>query len=414
MNLAANKKVYNYVTLAYWVFMFADGALRMLVLLHFHMIGFGAIQIAFLFSLYEVAGVITNLTAGWIGSRFGLSSILYTGIVIQILTISLLSQFGEVSTEVLYLIQIMILQGASGIAKDLVKVSAKSSIKFLSPNQPSKLFKWVSYLTGSKNVIKGLGFFFGALSLGFLTFETILIILVILLIFTLLLTFKSVFFSLSKRKKNIKFSEVFSRNKSINILSLARVFLFGARDTWFVVAVPLYFYSVGIENFFSIDQSGFLFVGGFMALWVIFYGVFQTTAPLIFQTFLNDESYIKKAAFKWSMLAFPIPLILSCVLFLNPNAGIWVISWIILGLFGFGFIFAMNSALHSYLVLALSFNEEAPLDVGFYYMSNSVGRLIGTLLSGILYQLGGVSLCLLITSLMLIGSSLIVRKLSKA
>lgn len=140
--------------------MFADGALRMLVLLHFHMIGFGAIQIAFLFSLYEVAGVITNLTAGWIGSRFGLSSILYTGIVIQILTISLLSQFGEVSTEVLYLIQIMILQGASGIAKDLVKVSAKSSIKFLSPNQPSKLFKWVSYLTGSKNVIKGLGFFF--------------------------------------------------------------------------------------------------------------------------------------------------------------------------------------------------------------------------------------------------------------
>ena len=393
--------------------MFTDGALRMLVLLHFHMIGFGAIQIAYLFALYELAGVITNLTAGWIGSKFGLASIMYTGLVIQIVAIFLLSKFGEVSTEVLYLIQIMILQGASGIAKDLVKVSAKSSIKLLSSNESGKLFRWVSYLTGSKNAIKGFGFFFGASSLGFLTFEVVLLVLTILLILTLLLTFKSVFFSLSKGKKNIKFSEVFSRNKSINILSLARMFLFGARDTWFVVAVPLYFYSVGIENLFNTDQSSFLFVGGFMALWVIFYGVSQTIAPSIFQTLLNDDNYIKKAAFKWSMLAFPIPLILSCVLFFNPNAGIWVISWIILGLFGFGFIFAMNSALHSYLVLSLSSNEEASLDVGFYYMSNAVGRLIGTLLSGILYQLGGVSLCLLITSLMLVGSSLIVRKLTK-
>ncbi len=394
--------------------MFTDGALRMLVLLHFHLIGLGAIQIAYLFALYELAGVITNLTAGWIGNKFGLASIMYTGLVIQIAAIYLLSKFGEVRSEVLYLIQIMILQGASGIAKDLVKVSAKSSIKLLSTNEPAKLFQWVSYLTGSKNAVKGFGFFFGASSLGFFTFEVVLFILAILLTLTLLLTFKPVFSSLKKGKRNKKFSEIFSRNKSINILSLARVFLFGARDTWFVVAVPLYFYSVGVKNLFNNDQSSFLFVGGFMALWVIFYGVSQTISPLIFQKFLNDANYIKKAAFKWSMFAFPIPLILSCVLFFNLNASFWLIIWIILGLFCFGFIFAINSALHSYLILSLSSNEEASLDVGFYYMSNAIGRLMGTLLSGILYQLGGVPLCLLITSLMLVGSSLTVRKLTTA
>ena len=179
------------------------------------------------------------------------------------------------------------------------------------------------------------------------------------------------------------------------------MFLFGARDTWFVVAVPLYFYSVGIENLFNTDQSGFLFVGGFMALWVIFYGVSQTIAPSIFQTLLNDDNYIKKAAFKWSMLAFPIPLILSCVLFFNPNAGIWVISWIILGLFGFGFIFAMNSALHSFLILSLTDAKRVTMDVGFYYMANSVGRLVGTVLSGFTYQMGGLSLCLGTATLMI-------------
>src|SRR3546814_16323600 len=64
---------YIAVTAAYWAFMLTDGALRMLVLLHFHTLGFSAIQLAYLFLLYEFMGVVTNLSAGWIAARFGRS-----------------------------------------------------------------------------------------------------------------------------------------------------------------------------------------------------------------------------------------------------------------------------------------------------------------------------------------------------
>ena len=56
---------YALVTGAYWGFTLTDGALRMLVLLHFYALGYSAFEIALLFVLYEFAGIITNLVGGW-------------------------------------------------------------------------------------------------------------------------------------------------------------------------------------------------------------------------------------------------------------------------------------------------------------------------------------------------------------
>ena len=393
--------------------MLTDGALRMLVLLHFHLMGLGAIQIAYLFVIYEIAGVITNLLAGWIASKFGLAFILYIGLLFQIGVILTLTNFSDVSTNIIYMIQLMLLQGVSGIAKDLVKTSAKSSIRLLSSDNTSTLFKWVTLLTGSKNAIKGFGFFVGATSLGLFSFKGVLFSLAFLLFLTLVFTFPRVMFSLPKGKNNIKFNDIFSRNESINILSLARIFLFGARDIWFVVAVPLYLYSIGSAFLFESRLSTFLFVGAFMALWVILYGFFQALAPLILKKYKKNYEHISVAAFKWGLYSVPIPLILSCLLYFNSNLNTAVIISVILGLFVFGFIFAINSSIHSYLILALSSKDKVAMDVGFYYSSNAVGRLIGTLLSGILYQIGGVSLCLFCTSIFLIFSYFSIKRLSQ-
>lgn len=393
--------------------MLTDGALRMLVLLHFHLMGLGAIQIAYLFVLYEIAGVITNLLSGWIASKFGLASILYAGLLVQGGVILTLSNFSDVSTDIIYMAQLMLLQGLSGIAKDLVKTSAKSSIKLLSSDNSSKLFKWVTLLTGSKNAIKGFGFFVGATSLGLFSFKGILFCLAFLLFITLVITFPKVMFSLPKGKKNIKFNDIFSRNKNINILSLARIFLFGARDIWFVVAAPLYLYSIGSEVLFETRLSNFLFVGSFMALWVILYGFFQALAPIVLKNYQKNYEHLSTAAFKWGLYAIPLPLILSCLLYFNSNLDTAVIISTILGLFVFGFIFAINSSLHSYLILAFSSKDKVAMDVGFYYSSNALGRLVGTLLSGILYQTGGVSLCLFCTSIFLIFSCFSIKKLTK-
>ena len=392
--------------------MLTDGALRMLVLLHFHLMGLGPSQIAYLFVLYEIAGVITNLIAGWIASKFGLALILYIGLLFQISVILTLTNFSDVSTNTIYIVQLMLLQGVSGIAKDFVKTSAKSSIKLLSPDNTGKLFKWVTLLTGSKNAIKGFGFFVGATSLGLFSFKAVLFSLAFLLFVTLVFTFPKVMFSLPKGRNNLKLNDIFSRNDSINILSLARIFLFGARDIWFVVAVPLYLYSIGSEFLFESRLSSFLFVGAFMALWVILYGFFQTLAPLILKKNQKNYENFSAAAFKWSLYAVPIPLILSCLLFFNSNLNLVIIISVILGLFVFGFIFAINSSLHSYLILAFSSKDNVAMDVGFYYSSNAVGRLIGTLLSGILYQIGGLSLSLFCTSIFLVFSCFSIKRLS--
>ena len=148
-------KDYIQITLAYWGFTLTDGALRMLVVLYFHTLGYSPIEVAMLFLFYEFFGIVTNLFGGWLGARFGLKVTLFSGLILQITALVLLAQ-----TQWLGVVYVMILQAASGIAKDLNKMSAKTAIKQLVPSdENNKLFKWVALLTGSKNTLKGCGFF---------------------------------------------------------------------------------------------------------------------------------------------------------------------------------------------------------------------------------------------------------------
>ena len=140
---------YIAVTAAYWAFMLTDGALRMLVLLHFNTLGFSPIQLAYLFVLYEIAGVITNLSAGWIAARFGLTSTLYAGLGLQVIALLALSMLDPAWSIAASVVFVMAVQGLSGVAKDLAKMSSKSAVKLLAPTEDAGLFRWVAILTGS-------------------------------------------------------------------------------------------------------------------------------------------------------------------------------------------------------------------------------------------------------------------------
>ncbi|MEO9650024.1 MAG: organoarsenical effux MFS transporter ArsJ [Roseobacter sp.] len=392
---------YFAVTIAYWGFMLTDGALRMLVLLHFHTLGYAPVQLAYLFLLYEVAGIITNLSAGWIAGRFGLSSTLYAGLSLQILALLALTQLDTnwaIGASVAF---VMMVQGLSGVAKDLSKMSAKSAVKLLSPRQDGRLFQWVATLTGSKNAIKGLGFFLGAVMLGAIGFvETLMILAGFLTLILLVLAFQMPK-GLPAGRKGAKFREVFSKNTNINWLSFARLFLFGARDVWFVVGIPIYFYAVLSDGTAEGNRAAFFSIGSFMALWVILYGMVQACAPWCLRATHKSLSELIRDARRWGMGLTVVPIVLAVLLTLTSTPSVWVTSAVVVGLFAFGAIFAINSSLHSYLILAFSSDQRVTLDVGFYYMANAAGRLLGTLLSGLSYQFGGLPLCLAMAAVLL-------------
>src|SRR5580704_13431076 len=158
---------YAVVTAAYWAFTLTDGALRMLVLLHFHALGYSPVELAFLFLFYEFFGVVTNLVGGWMAARMGLRVTLLGGLALQVASLIMLGMVNPAWARATSVAYVMGAQSLSGIAKDLTKMSAKSSIKVLFPeNQESSLFKWVALLTGSKNALKGAGFFLGGLLLS--------------------------------------------------------------------------------------------------------------------------------------------------------------------------------------------------------------------------------------------------------
>ena len=382
---------YFAVTAAYWSFMLTDGALRMLILLHFHTLGFSPFTLAWLFLLYEFMGIVTNLSAGWIAARFGLASTLFAGLALQVVALIALSQLSPewmISVSVVY---VMVVQGASGVAKDLAKMSSKSAVKLLAPKGQGGLFKWVAILTGSKNAVKGLGFLLGAALLGLIGFSTSLITMAIALLSILLALIAFMPHGFPKGSKSAKFAHVFSKDTRINRLSLARMFLFGARDVWFVVGVPIYFQSVLLDQAGYSDRSAFFFVGSFMAIWIIAYGAVQAWAPRLLKAKNRDESDMTRAASFWVGI---LTMVIATLAILSLFPGPWLTPTLVVGLLVFGFVFAVNSSLHSYLILAYSKAERVTMDVGFYYMSNAAGRLLGTLLSGLSYQIGGLPLCL--------------------
>lgn len=382
------------VTAAYWAFMLTDGALRMLVLLHFHTLGFSPVQLAYLFVLYEIAGMATNLAAGWIAARFGLTATLYAGLTIQVLALLALAQLDPGWTIGVSVAFVMIVQGASGVAKDLTKMSSKSAVKLLAPTEGNGLFRWVAVLTGSKNAVKGLGFLLGAALLAGFGFTGAVLGMAGVLFLILVAVLLAMPPGLPKGRKGAKFSEVFSKSANVNWLSAARVFLFGARDVWFVVGIPIYFYAVLSDGSEAGNRSAFFLIGGFMALWVILYGIVQAAAPRLLRAGARYEADLVAAARGWAWSLAVVPAILTVAALLSSGPAPWLTLALVVGLLVFGAVFAVNSSLHSYLILAFTRAERVTMDVGFYYMANAGGRLLGTLLSGLTYQWGGLPLML--------------------
>ena len=392
------------ITFSYWFFMLTDGALRMLVLLHFHTLGFSPLQLAYLFLLYEFFGMVTNLTAGWIAKKIGLNITLYSGLFLQILSLLLLTQIDKNWSITLSVIFVMATQGLSGIAKDLTKMSSKSSVKLLAPDNNSKLFQWVSFMTGSKNAVKGFGFLLGSLLLTFIGFKSSLFFMAAFLSITLILVLILLKDKLSTTKKDTKFSEVFSKNKNINYLSLGRVFLFGARDTWLVVGLPIFLYSILSDGSIESNHKAFFVIGTFMAGWTVFYGFVQSITPKL----VSSNNSTRKQIEFWASALAVIPLFLIPLNFYTQD---FLLHITIFVLFVFGFVFAINSSIHSFLILKFTDKNRVTLDVGFYYMSNAFGRLMGTLLSGLSYQYGGFSACVLVAAILLFINRISIKKL---
>ncbi len=371
--------------------MLTDGALRMLVLLHFHKLGFSPVQLAYLFVLYEIAGVVTNLSAGWIAARFGLTSTLYAGLGLQVLALLALTQLDPAWTVGFSVIFVMLVQGASGVAKDLAKMSSKSAVKLLAPQEGGALFRWVALLTGSKNAVKGIGFFLGAVLLGTVGFVWAVLVMALVLALILLIVLFAMPPGLPAGRKTAKFSEVFSKSANVNWLSLARVFLFGARDVWFVVGIPIYFYAVLSDGSEAGNRTAFFLIGSFMAVWIILYGVVQTLAPRLLNAQMRSETDLLSLAPVWAWRLAVIPGGLMAATLFAQSGETWLTGVLVAGLLVFGAVFAINSSLHSYLILSFTKSERVTMDVGFYYMANAAGRLMGTLLSGVTYQVGGLT-----------------------
>jgi len=394
-NLSRDIRQYILITFNYWHFTLTDGALRMLVVLHFHQLGYSALEVAGLFLFYEFFGVVTNLLGGWLGAKLGLNRTMNLGLAMQVTALFMLA----LPSDSLTLVWVMFAQAISGIAKDLNKMSAKSAIKTLVPaDQQGSLYRWIAILTGSKNTLKGVGFFLGGLLLTTLGFQGAVTAMASVLFVVLIISLAKLDKDIGKAKNKPKFKDLFSKSDNVNILSAARLFLFGARDVWFVVALPIYLGQVfGWEH---------LWVGGFLASWVIAYGLVQSIAPKITHK-LHGQVPNGHVAWLWAtILALTTGFIALAITF----------EWypeltIVIGLLCFGAVFAINSSLHSYLIVSFAKSEGVSLDVGFYYMANAMGRLIGTILSGALYQAYGLSACLWVSFIFLAITSVISLKL---
>jgi len=404
---------YAIVTAAYWGFTLSDGALRMLVLLHFFRLGYSPFTLALLFLLYEAAGIAANLIGGWLATRFGIQRMLAVGLSAQIAGLLLLSALSPDWGAALSVAWVVMAQGICGVAKDLTKTASKSAIKIIhggasgapadsrlqaSPSADrtaGRLFRWVAFFTGSKNAMKGLGFFLGGLLLESLGFQGALWLMAGALGLVLAGVVLSLPTMLGRAKASRTAREFLGKNRGVNLLAGARIFLFGARDVWFVVGLPVFLCANGWR---------FTAVGAFLAIWTIGYGVVQAAAPAIIRRSADGLSSEVPAARLWSFVLAGVTFALALMLLAGvPGAG-WYVP---LGLCLFGAAFAVNSSVHSYLVLAYAGSEKAAEDVGFYYAANAAGRFAGTLLSGALYGLGGLSACLLGAALMLAACAVI-------
>ena len=388
--MAPSARDYLVVTASYWGFTLVDGALRMLVLLHFFKLGYSPFVLAFLFLLYEFAGIVANLAGGWLAVRFGIPRMLAAGQALQIAGLLMLSALDPAWTAAASVAWVVAAQGIAGLAKDFTKTASKSAIKATAGAAAGQLFRWVAWFTGSKNAMKGLGFFLGGVLLQVAGFSLSLWLMALMLALVLVGVVWSLPPMMGKSKASSSARELFGKSRGVNLLAAARIFLFGARDVWFVVGVPVFLYANGWT---------FTMVGGFMALWTIFYGLTQASAPAVIKRSADGLTAEVPAARLWSALLALVPVII--ILALAANTPVRPDIILVAGLAVFGAAFAINSSVHSYLILAYAGSEKAAEDVGFYYAANAAGRFTGTLLSGMLYQWGGLTACLAGSAIML-------------
>ncbi|MDD4864583.1 MAG: organoarsenical effux MFS transporter ArsJ [Alishewanella agri] len=388
MKMRSDVKQYLVVTGNYWAFTLTDGALRMLIVLHFYQLGYSPLAIASLFLFYEFFGIVTNLTGGWLGARLGLNKTMNIGLFLQIIALSMLL----VPADMLTVLWVMVAQAISGIAKDLNKMSAKSAIKLLLPDEAQgALYKWVAVLTGSKNALKGVGFFLGGLLLALLGFQGAMAAMAATLLLVWLISLLLLKKDLGKKSFKPKFTELLSKSASLNWLSAARFCLFASRDVWFVIALPIYLASRA-----GWSQSA---VGAFLACWVIGYGIVQALTPALTRS-SKKAPPAAGTALQWALVLAALPWLIGLAMLFSGEP-LWAL---LLGLLLYGAVFAINSSLHSYLIVASANRDGVSLDVGFYYMANAAGRLVGTLLSGWAFQAYGLVACLWISGLLLLGA----------
>ena len=374
-------KQYALITGSYWVFTLTDGALRMLVVLYFHELGYSPLDIAFLFLFYEFFGIITNLFGGWLAARMGLSATIISGLFLQTFALGMLL----VDSSYLTVAYVMAAQALSGVAKDLNKLGAKSSVKLVAGDNQTKLYRWVAWLTGSKNALKGVGFFAGGAGLATIGFTASVVTMALCVGVVGVVALLLLDTNLGKASFKPKFSELFSKSRQINLLSAARLFLFAARDVWFVVALPVF---LQLELGWSSIS-----VGTFLAAWVIGYGLVQAIAPKI-TNIVHKGVPDGRAALLWGLplVTVPVAMALGLQQRFDPT------TVIVFGLACFALVFAMNSALHSFLITSYANSDGVSLDVGFYYTANAVGRLLGTVCSGWVYQAHGLAACLSVSA----------------
>lgn len=383
---------YSIVTGAYWADTLTDGALRVLVLFYFYDLGYSPFEVAMLFLFYEIFGIVTNLVGGFLAARFGLKSTLIGGLSTQLVALAML---GFAPAAWLVVPYVMVAQALSGIAKDLTKMSSKSAVKLVVPGDESAtLFRWVAILTGSKNAMKGIGFFVGGLLLTVIGFQSAILVLAALVGTALVVVLTMMRGSLGRGSAKAKFGQMFSNTRAVNVLAAARLVLFAARDVWFVVGLPVF---LRTQEDWSFWQAG-----AFLGAWVIFYGIVQASAPSLLRRRHGGEPTGLTATWLAFILA---ALTAGIAIALQSSVDPSIV--IVVGLLIWGVIFALNSAVHSFLILHYAEGDKVAMNVGFYYMANAGGRLIGTVLSGLLYQWHGLTACLVASVLFLLAAGML-------
>jgi MFS family permease len=378
---AGDLRNYALVTGAYWADTVTDGALRILVLFYFYELGYSAFAVAMLFVFYEVFGIVTNLVGGWLAARLGLKVTLVMGLSVQLVALGMLALAPEHLLVVAY---VMVAQALSGIAKDLTKMSAKSAVKLVAPGTPGALYRWVAILTGSKNALKGVGFFLGGVLLSTIGFAAGLGVLAALVATALVITLAAMRGDLGVPDAAARFAQMFSQSRAVNLLAAARLVLFASRDVWFVVALPVYLRAVLGWSFWE--------VGAFLAVWVIGYGIVQAASPRLVGRRRpgRERDPDGRTATALALGLAVLPAGIAAGLAAGAAGGVVIV----VGLIAFGVVFAFNSAVHSFLILEFAQSARVAMNVGFYYMANAAGRLVGTVLSGALYVWGGLEACL--------------------